>query len=332
MRVDVQTHFLPGTYLDVLRDLDRTVTVQQREDHLFISHEHDSFPLYPGFTDLETRIEWMDDHDIDVGLVSVSKPSPNEGPFTVEESVRLTRALNDGYAQARDAYPDRISGLASLPLRNPEAAIEEVDRVAEDLELAGVGLHTSVRGKPLSHTDFEPVFDRIDEHGLNAFVHPRYNCLSDDLSESEWMLKPMLVYPVETTLQMSRLVFDGFFDRHDFDVVLAHLGGTIPYLVGRLRTARRIGSERFEETHASLPDRPIEEYLREFYYDAISHHPPALRAAIETVGADRLLFATDYPFEAENVEGTIEDLESLGLTGDEYDRIMGETAAELFEF
>lgn len=331
MRVDVQTHFLPEQYLDTLDGLGRSVSVEQRADHLFVEHEHDSFPLYPGFTDLETRIAWMDDQDIDVGLVSVSKPSPNEGPFTVEESVQLARALNDGYAAARDAYPDRLSGLASLPFRDPEAAVVEVDRVADELELAGIGLHTTVRGKPLSHPDFAPVFERIDHHGLNAFVHPRYNCLSESMREEEWMLKPMLVFPTETTLQVSRLVFDGFFDRYEFDVVLAHLGGAIPYLVGRLQTAKRIATERFDDD-AHVPERPVVEYVREFYYDAIAHHPPALRAAIETVGADRLLYATDYPFEAEDAAGTVEDLRELDLTDAAFDAIMGETAAELFDF
>lgn len=332
MRVDVQTHFLPEAYLDKLETLGRSVTVEERDDHIFVEHEHDSFPLYPGFFDLDTRIEWMDEHDIDVGLVSVSKPSPNEGPFTVAESVELAQVLNDGYAAARDEYPDRISGLASLPLRDPEAAVAEVDRVANDLELAGVGLHTTVRGKPLSHPDFEPVFDRMDEVGLNAFVHPRYNCLSEELHETEWMLKPMLIFPTETTLQVARLIFDGFFDRHDFDVVLAHLGGAIPYLLGRIKTAQRIGNERFEDGHAALPDRPVEEYVQAFYYDAIAHHPPALRAAIDTVGADHLLFATDYPFEAEDAAGTAADLQELELTDGQYDAIMGETAAELFNF
>lgn len=332
MQVDVQTHFLPEAYLETLRDLGRSVTVEERDDHLYIEHEHDSFPLYPGFTDPGTRIEWMDEHGIDVGLLSVSKPSPNEGPFTVEESVRLARALNDGYAATRDAHPDRLSGLACLPFRDPEAAVAEVERVANDLELAGIGLHTTVRGTPLSHPEFEPVFRRMDELGLNAFVHPRYNCLSEELGAEEWMLKPMLIFPTETTLQVGRLLFDGFFDRFDFDVVLAHLGGAIPFLLGRLETARRIGQERFEPGHAALPDRPVREYVEEFYYDAIAHHPAALRLAIDLVGADHLLFATDYPFEAEDAAGTIEDLEALDLAEEEYRAIMGETAAELFDF
>lgn len=330
MRIDVQTHFLPERYLDALSERATSVTVETRDGQPFISHEHDSFPLYPGFVDLETRIEWMDAHGIDVGLVSVSKPSPNEGPFTVAESVDLSRALNDGYAEAHDAYPDRLNGLACLPMRDPDAAVDEVDRIV-DLGLAGIGLHTSVRGKPLSHPDFAPVFERIDSHGLSAFVHPTYNALSEQLTPAEWMLNPMIMFPTETTFQFSRLVFDGFLDRYDFDMVVAHLGGALPYLKGRLEVGVEIGKQRFDESETNLPDRPIDSYLQELYYDAICHNPAALRCAIDVVGADRLLFATDYPFEAEDAEGTVRDLEEAGVTDAEYDAIMGGTAARLFD-
>lgn len=332
MRVDVQTHCLPPGYIDHLRDSVESIRIEDRNGQTFVRHPVDSFPLFEGFTDVERRLAWMDEHDIDVGLLSVSKPDPNEPAFSVAESVELARALNDGYAALRDDYPDRFSGFASLPFRDPEAAVAELDRVANDLELAGVGLHTSVHGKPWSHPDFEPIFTRLDELGVNAFVHPVYNCLGDGLGDAEWMLNPMVVYPTDTTFEISRLIFEGFFDRYEFDVVLAHLGGAIPYLVGRLETARRIARERFEEGHSNVPDRPIDAYLAEFYYDVISHHPPALRCAIETVGADRLLFATDYPFEAEDCAGTLEDLRQLDLSEDEHSSIMGETASELFQF
>lgn len=240
-------------------------------------------------------------------LVSVSKPNPNEGSFTVKESMGLARALNDGYATARNTYSDRLSGLACLPLRDPEAAVAEVDRVATGLDLAGIDLPASVWGTPLSHLEFEPVFARTDKLGLNAFVPPRYNCLNEELDDLEWMLKPVLIFPTETTFQIARLIFDGFFVRHDFDMVLAYLGGTILYPLGRLETAQRIGQERFEDGHAHVPDRSVREYIEEFYYDTIAHNPHALRMAIEIIGVDHLLFAIDYPLEAETTEGTIRD-------------------------
>jgi aminocarboxymuconate-semialdehyde decarboxylase len=330
--VDVQTHFLPEQYLEALGAKSRSVSVTDRDGMPYISHEHDSFPLYPGFTDLETRIEWMDEHDIDVGLLSVSKPSPNEGPFTVEESVELAHALNDGYAEASDAYPDRLGGLACLPMRDPEAAIDEVDRVVDELGLAGIALKTTVRGTPLSDPAFEPVFERIETRGLSVFVHPRYNELTDSMGPEEWMLKPMIIFPTETTVQFSRLIFDGFFDRFsEIPFVVAHLGGALPYLAGRLETAYDIAQERVAGDADELPDHRPTHYLEHLYYDAIAHHTPALRCAIETVGADRLLFASDYPFEAEDADGTMRDLDELDLTDQERAGILGGTAAALFD-
>ncbi|MDS0294910.1 amidohydrolase family protein [Halogeometricum luteum] len=332
--VDVQTHFLPEAYLEALGAKARSVRVTERDGMPYISHEHDSFPLYPGFTDLDTRIEWMDEHDVDVGLLSVSKPSPNEGPFTVQESVELARALNDGYAAARDAHPGRINGLACLPMRDPEAAVAEVDRVADELDLAGIALKTTVRGTPLSDPSFVPVFERIRHRGLSVFVHPRYNALTESMGEDEWMLKPMVIFPTETTVQISRLVFDGFFDRFpEIPFVVAHLGGALPYLAGRLETAYDIAKERVagDADADDLPEHRPTHYLETLYYDAIAHHVPALRCAVDTVGADRLLFASDYPFEAEDAAGTFEDLEALGLTDSEREAVLGGTAAKLFD-
>lgn len=331
--IDVQTHYLPEQYLAALEAKAQSVTITERDDMQYISHEHDSFPIYAGFTDRDTRIEWMDDHGIDVGLVSVSKPSPNEGPFTVSESIDLCRALNDGYAAARDARPDRINGLACLPMRDPAEAVAEVDRVADELDLAGIALKTSVRGTPLSDEAFEPVFERIQERGFSVFVHPRYNQLSKTMNKEEWMLKPMLLFPTETTIQIGRLIFAGFFDRFpEIPFVIAHLGGSLPYLTGRLETAYDIAQERVgsDSSADGLPEHRPSYYLENLYYDAIAHHVASLRCAIETVDSDQLLFASDYPFEAEDAAGTLRDLGDLDLTDAELESILGSRAAELF--
>jgi len=332
MRIDVQTHCLPQSYLDALDDYARGVSVTERNGRPFVSHEHDSFPLLEGFTDLDVRLDWMDAHGVDVGLLSVSKPSPNEGPFTIEESVTLTRALNDGYSAIHAEYPDRLYGLGHLPMRDPEAAVAEVDRIADDPGLAGVALKTTVRSTPLSTPEFAPVFDRIQDRDLGVVVHPRYTRLADVLTEEEWMLKPMIIFPTETTLAFSRLIFDGFFDRYaDVDFVVAHLGGALPYLLGRLERAYVIAAQRFEGGADALPDHRPAHYLERLYYDCIAHHVPALEAAVDTVGADRLVFASDYPFEAEDADGTLHDLDQLDLTDTERAAIEGGTAAEIFD-
>ena len=326
MRVDVHTHFLPGPYRERLRERDGPVRIEDGADGPVVVHRHGSFPLTPGFRDPDARLAWMDAHDVDCTLASVSTPNPNEGPFTPAESTANVRAINDGLASLQAEYPDRFAGLGSLPLCEPDVAVEELDQIV-DLGLAGVALPTAVRGEKLSKTALRPVFDRLDDLDLPAFVHPAPNALCDDLGPEEWPFTPMAVFPTETTLQVGRLIFDGFFDRHDFDVVLSHMGGALTHLVGRFERAR----EQFRSGEDDRPDRPVIEYLQEFYYDTISFHPPAMAAAVETVGADRLLFGTDYPFGIESVEDTLADVESLELSDVDRDAVMGGTAAELFD-
>lgn len=327
MRVDAHTHFLPGPFRELLRESDRSVRIERRNDRDHVCHTTGSFPLFPGFRDPEARTDWMDEHDVDRTLASVSTPNPNEGPFSPEESLELVRAINDGFADLQSEYPDHFVGLGSLPLRQPDEAVVELDRISDDLDLAGVALPTTVRDRKLSHPDLEPVFDRLDELDLPAFVHPGRNDLSYRLDDDEWFLNPVSVFPTETTVQIGRLLFDGFFDEHDFDLLIAHMGGALPYLVGRFERGR----DQFRSGVEDHPRRPIIEYLREFYYDTISFHPPAMELAVETVGADRLLFATDYPFGMENVDATLEDVGELSLDEEERHAVMGGTAAELFD-
>lgn len=325
-RIDVHTHYLPQRYRQLLRDWGKPVRIEDGDDQPIIRHSHGTIPLVPGFRDADTRFAWMDEHDVETTLVSVSTPNPLEGPFTVDESTQLVRAINDGYGDLQADHPGRIAGLGMLPLRDPEAAVAELDRIATDLDLAGVALPTAVRGRKLSHPDLEPVFDRLDELGLSAFMHPRPNSICDELNEGEWAPTPMAIFPSETTIQLTRLLLDGFFDRHDFDLVIAHLGGTLPYLAGRVER----GCEVFTGDEAP-PPRPIASYLEEFYYDVISFHPAAIRAAFETVGPEQFVFGTDYPFGIEDADATIASVESaLPEDADPAD-VYANTAADVFD-
>jgi aminocarboxymuconate-semialdehyde decarboxylase len=326
MRIDVHTHYLPEPFRRRLREWEEGVRIEDRDGRPFVVHTTGSFPLFPGFRDPEARVEWMDEHDVDYTLASPSTPNPNEGPFSVEQSTELIRAINDGYADVQAEYPDRFGGIGPLPLRDPEAAVAEIDRI-EELGLKGVMLPTTVRGRKLSHPDLEPVFDRLDESGLPAFLHPGRNPLSHELDDDEWMFTPLTVFPTETTHQIGRLIFDGFFDRHEFDLVLSHMGGALPYLVGRLERGR----DQFRSDEGQTPERPVREYVEAFYYDTISFHPPAMEAAIDTVGLDRFLFGTDYPFGMENIDDTLESIDALELSDADREAVMSGNVAELFD-
>ena len=335
MRIDVHNHLLPDPYVDLLLEWDTPVGLTADGDQLYMVHRRSGtasvaagnrIPVNEGFVDVGARLEWMDDHDVDRTLVSVSTPNPLDDAFTTEQSTELIRAINDGYADLQSRYPDRIAGLGMLPLRDPEAAVAEVDRIAADLDLCGIALPTSVNGRKLSSPELRPVFDRVDETGLTAFVHPHGNALSDELNDDESFLNPLVIFPTETTFQVVRLIYDGFFDRHDFDVVLSHMGGALLQLAGRFERGR---SEI--DDPAARPDRPVLEYVQQFYYDCISFHRPALRAAIDTVGVDHFVFGTDFPFDEEDTLTIVSDVEAVVPDTDDRERIMQGTARELFD-
>lgn len=327
MHVDVHTHYLPESYRNLLKEWGKPVRIEERDGQQIVVHTTGSYDLTPGFVDLDARVEWMDEHGVDHTVAMISTPNPNEGPFSVDESTELIRAINDGFADAQADYPDHISALGVLPLRDPEAALEELDRIAGDLDLAGVGLPSAVRGEKLSQPELEPVFDRLEQLDLTAFMHPGRNALNDSLSGEEWMFTPLAIFPTETTFQLGRLIFDGFFDRHDFDLVVGHLGGALPYLVGRFERGR----DQFRSDPEVSPEQPIIEYVKRFYYDSISFHPPAIESVIETVGVDHLLFGTDYPFGMEKIEWSLRDIDDLNLEDDDRAAVMGGTAAKLFD-
>jgi aminocarboxymuconate-semialdehyde decarboxylase len=327
MRIDVHTHYLPAPFLDRLREWGESVRVEDRDGEPYLARGSGGYPLTPGFVDLEARAAWMDDHDVDMTVASVSSLDPNGEPFSVEQTKDLTRALNAGYADAQAAYPDRFVGLASLPFRDQEAAVEELDRAIDEYSLGGVAIPTTIRGRKRSAPEFEPVFDRIDERGVPVFVHPGTNALSRALDSAEGGLNPTVIFPIETTVQLARLIFDGFFDRYGFPVLLSHMGGALPYLVGRLERGR----QRFRLDPGASPDHPVIEYVSRFHYDAISFHAPAVAMVLDLVGADHLLFGTDYPFDMERIEETVADIETVAPTPAAEQTVMGGAAVDLFD-
>lgn len=336
MRIDVHNHLLPEPYVDLLLEWDTPVGLESDGEQLYMVHRRSGtasvaagnrIPVNEGFVDIDARLEWMADHDVGRTLVSVSTPNPIDDAFTADQSTQLVRAINDGYADLQSAYPDHVGGLGMLPLRDPEAAFEEVDRIAGDLDLAGIALPTSIGGdRKLSSSELKPVFDRVDDHGLTVFIHPHGNTLSDVLGEDESFLNPLVVFPTDTTLQIARLIYDGFFDEHDFDVVLSHMGGALLPLAGRIDRGR---SEI--DDPAARPDRPVLEYLQDFYYDTISFHRPTLRAAIETVGVEQFVFGTDFPFDEEDTRTIVADVEDVVQSEADRERIMHSTASDLFD-
>jgi predicted TIM-barrel fold metal-dependent hydrolase len=204
------------------------------------------------------------------------------------EAADLLDRVHVEYAAAQHAHPDRVVGLAALPMQDPSLALKVLDHAVGELDLRGVSLLTTTVSKerPLVTEGSLAVFARIARLGVPLFLHPGFRSATR-LSTRTFREEAGLSWTYQTALTALELVDEGVFDVvPDLVVVHPHLGGVLPYV-----------AERISPLSGSKAEHPLEHYFRtNFYVDTAAGNPGALRLAIEAYGIDRVVFATDYPF------------------------------------
>ncbi|WP_157247137.1 amidohydrolase family protein [Nonomuraea typhae] len=216
------------------------------------------------------RFALMERAGVDRQLISVVPQGPDFADAA--HAVSAARHANDLYAAAVQQSGGRLGALAALPLPHADAALEELRRAFDELGAAGVAVNADRLGT------LGPLYEELDRRGALLLVHP-----SGRLNVGGGALRWMLGAPVEDSVAALTLVREGVPQRFPrLRILVPHLGGALPML------ARRIDHQSGE---------PLAEALRLLYYDtACFAHPPALRAAAETFGRDRLVLGTDFPF------------------------------------
>ena len=202
----------------------------------------------------------------------------------------MSETYNDALADAHQAYPERLLGLATLPMQDTHLAVAETKRLAALPGIKGVYLATHIQGHELSHPDFFPVYEVIEDAGLPIFLHPLKVIGMERLRP--YFLHNLLGNPFDSAVAAAHFIFGGVLDRFPrMDICLPHAGGAFPYLVGGLHHG---WSVRDECKH--LENRPGT-HLRRFHYGTISHSEDSLGFLIGRVGADRVMLGSDYCFD-----------------------------------
>ncbi|MGH7079032.1 MAG: amidohydrolase family protein [Acetobacteraceae bacterium] len=258
--------------------------------------------LDPLLFDLEGRIESLARRGIELQLVS---PPPRvvscdgwaaDAVFARELNAQTAALVRDGGS--------RVAGLAVPALTEPDKALGEVRRAMDEDGLVGVALPTTAAGMPLDGGPFESLFAECARRHCPVFMHP--TTALDRPALGSYTMLQAIGWPTETALAVGRLIFDGVWERHpDFCMILAHGGGALPSLVGRLDLAydaRRY--ERNPACRAHITRRPSL-YLRHILFDTCVAHPSALRALLDLVGPENVTFGSDFPFEVGDPEGAI---------------------------
>ncbi len=252
-------------------------------------------------------------------------------PAQVEEFAKLG---NDGMAELCAKEKDYFCGwLASLPM-NSKNAVKEYERAIK-AGACGVQVHTNINGKPLDDEEFRPIFELAEKHKNPVFLHPSRGAfdLPDYKTEkkSKYEIWWTFGWPYETSVAMARLVFGGVLDQFpDLKVLAHHLGAMVPYFEGRVgpgwdQLGNRTTDEDYKTLRANMKRRPLD-YFKDFYADsAVFGSKPATECGLSFYGADKVLFASDCPFDPEKGPGYIRDtiaiLESLEMPEQDREKI-----------
>ncbi len=287
MRVDAYAHFLPSQF--------RQAVLERASSHPDLINWSTLGQLF----DVELRLRLMDDKGIDVQALTTPSP-PLESIFDQETSCRLAEIANDSMAKLVRDHPHRFRGVATVPLVEPEWAINELRRSVQELGLSGPLVYTHVNGHPLDSPRLEPFWDEVERLGAPVWLHPdRPRTAPDYLGEdgSRYGLFLILGWPYETSIAMARLVLSGVIARHPKLSVIAHHGGAmIPFFHRRIEMGFRKGAQR---RVPALTDESVdvERDLRRFFVDTVLQgSSSALNATIDFFGPEQVLFATDAPF------------------------------------
>jgi aminocarboxymuconate-semialdehyde decarboxylase len=271
------------------------------------------------------RIKAMDEQGIDIEALSINPIFWYKAePDLARQVVKLQ---NEKLAETCAAQPDRFVGLASVALQHPDLAAEQLEDAVKQLGLRGALIGGSVNGEELSDPKFHPFWAKAEQLGALIFIHPQGTA---ELSASgrlkgNGVLENVIGNPLETTIALSHLIFEGTLDAYPgLKICAAHAGGFLPSYAARSDQGCVTFPQRCEKTLKKKPS----EYLRQLYYDSLIFTPEGLRHLIAEVGASQIVLGTDYPFPWTNT-AVDHILNTAGLSDDERVAMLGETAEKL---
>jgi aminocarboxymuconate-semialdehyde decarboxylase len=320
--IDIHAHFVPEGFLRLIETEGEPYGVRLRpgsDGPMIMVGQALIGPITAHYYELDLRLKSMDRQRVAVHALSLMPPMVYWADGSL--GLRLARLVNDAMAEANRAHPDRFVFFATLPMQDPEAAVNEVDRAVTHPGCRGIYLGTNVRGKELTDPSFLPVFERIHALGVPVFLHPLNVIGSQRLTS--YYLHNLLGNPFDTAVAAANLIFSGLLDRFPkLSICLPHAGGAFPYLIGRLNRGWKVRDE------CKALKKPPSSYLRRFTYDTISHAPEALDYLIDLVGVDRVMLGSDYCFDM-GYERPVEIVAALKLSRADQEKILSGNAARM---
>ena len=208
-----------------------------------------------------------------------------------QDTLDLSKILNNHIAEIVGKYPDRFVGLGTIPMQAPDLAIKELERCVKELGLRGVQIGSHINDWNLDAPELFPIFQAAEELGASIFVHP-WDMMAKEKMNKYWL--PWLVgMPAESSLAICSMIFGGVFERlPNLKVAFAHGGGSFPSTIARIQHGFDVRPDLCAIDNNVSPTS----YLGKFYLDSLVHSPEMLDYLIKLIGKDKIALGTDYPF------------------------------------
>src|SRR5258706_6621210 len=320
--IDIHAHWYPVEWLKLFeRDGPKEGAALERGPKGYlIRTERITNAFTDEFVSLDLRLQGMCRQGVDLQAMSLTAPMVYWASAGL--GLALSQAFNDTASAAHLRHPEKLLGLAMLPMQAPELALAELDRCAKLPGMRGLYLATNVNGANLDEKRFWDIYARAEELGWTIYLHPVETIGLE--RTTRYYLKNLLGNPYDTGVAASSLIFGGVMDAFPkLEVNLPHAGGTFPWLIGRLDHGTKM---RPELRHMQ---RMPSEYLRRFSYDTIGHDDRINANLVRLVGADRVLLGTDYCFDMGLTDPVSPLARIEGRTDAQRAMIKGGTAARL---
>ena len=307
MRVDAYTHFIPANVFNKIVDSGHTdIGKRVRE--------------IPSIHDLDVRRKVVESFSDYAQILSYPMPPP-EVLMKGNEVEEYCKLIDDGFAEICTKYPKHFPGwVGQAALAAPDAGVREAERALKSGAL-GIQMNTNVAGRPLDNPEFNPFFEFMSKSGKPIWMHPARGAdFPDYLSEkiSKYEIWWTFGWSYETAAAMARLVFSRIMDRYPgLKIITHHFGGIVPMLEGRIgpgwdQLGARTSNEDLSLLRKTLKKRPLEYFKHDFYTDtAVFGGVPATHAGLAFYDLDKIVFASDCPFDPE--KGTMYTRETLRI-------------------
>lgn len=270
--------------------------------------------------DIDAKLSDMDEAGIAMTALSINDPGPE---LFGRDGATVARMVNDYISDLSQQHPDRLFGLIVLPLQDIDASMTELDRCVNERGMKGVLLYSNLDGSFPDEDRYRPLFEHVQRLDIPVLLHPAYPVTYDVTVGRNLVAGLGLMF--DTSIALARIILSGLLDEFPrLKLVCPHVGGTLPYLIGRLDHQTQVLKRGAEHI-----TKPPSEYLRSIYLDAVSPIPMAIQYGIDYVGADRMLYSSDHPWVDPKVIATC--LHSLNLPAGDQERIFGGNAKRLFK-